>query len=197
MIARWHAVRNVRGQSLIEFSLILPMVLVITFGVVEAGYALLDQHVVTKLTREGSNLISRDVTLQDAVTALQGMMTAPVNLDDGSSRVILSVIKRGSTTATTNYDKDILYQRYVYGSLDEASKLETAGPVTFGPAPHYIAPDSDNDANLQIVDLPGNIVLVPGALLYVTEIYTSHDLITPLDRFGITFPGTLYSIALF
>ena len=35
-------------------------------GVVETSYGLLDQHVVTKLTREGSNLISRDTSLQDA-----------------------------------------------------------------------------------------------------------------------------------
>jgi hypothetical protein len=34
-------------------------------------------------------------------------------------------------------------------------------------------------------------------MLYVTEIYTSHPLITPLDRLGITLPSTLYSIAYF
>ena len=59
------------GQSLVEFAIILPLVLLIVLGVVEVGYALLDQHVVTKLTREGSNLISRDTTLQDAATAMR------------------------------------------------------------------------------------------------------------------------------
>jgi hypothetical protein len=34
-------------------------------------------------------------------------------------------------------------------------------------------------------------------MLYVTEIYTRHDLITPLSGFGVTVPGTLYSIAYF
>ena len=52
----------------------------LSLGVVEVGYALLDQHVVTKLTREGSNLISRDVTLQDAATAMQSMTTRPGRL---------------------------------------------------------------------------------------------------------------------
>jgi hypothetical protein len=36
-----------------------------------------------------------------------------------------------------------------------------------------------------------------GGLTYITEIYTRHALITPLDRFGITVPQTLYSIAYF
>ena len=34
-------------------------------------------------------------------------------------------------------------------------------------------------------------------MLYVTEIYTRHPLITPFDRFGIPVPQTLYSIAYF
>ena len=36
-----------------------------------------------------------------------------------------------------------------------------------------------------------------GGMLYVTEIYTRHPLITPFDRFGISVPQTLYSIAYF
>jgi hypothetical protein len=31
----------------------------------------------------------------------------------------------------------------------------------------------------------------------VTEIFTTHDLITPFDRFGINVPNQLYSIAYF
>ena len=54
---------NERGQSMVEFAMVLPFLMVIVLGVVEVGYALLDQHVVTKLAREGANLISRDATL--------------------------------------------------------------------------------------------------------------------------------------
>ena len=67
------------GQGLLEFSMVLPIFLVLALGVVEVGYAMLDQHIVTKLTREGSNLISRDTTLQDAATAMLSMATNPVN----------------------------------------------------------------------------------------------------------------------
>src|SRR5438046_3007987 len=89
-----------RGQSLIEVALILPLVVALVLGVVEVGYALLDEHIVTKLTREGSNMISRDASLQDARTALINMSSGAVNFNNGNSRMILSVIKRGGTAGT-------------------------------------------------------------------------------------------------
>jgi len=41
------------GQSMVEFAIILPLLLVVVLGIVEVSYALMDQHLVTKLTREG------------------------------------------------------------------------------------------------------------------------------------------------
>jgi hypothetical protein len=183
------------GQSVVEFALVLPLVMVVLLGVIELSYALLDEHVVTKLTREGSNLISRDTSLQDAATAMRSMSTRPVNFDT-SSKVIFSVVRRVATTGASNFDKDILYQRYEYGALPATSQLTTRGTGSFGPAPDYQAANSDNDTSLQLTNLPSNL-LITGGMLYVTEIYTTHTLITPFDRFGISVPSTLYSIAYF
>lgn len=186
-----------QGQALVEFAFIVPLLIVLALGVVEVSYALLDQHVVTKLTREGSNLISRDTSLADAATAMKSMSSRPLNFDNGS-RLIFSVIKKGATTGTTNYDKVILYQRYEYGTLSGVkSALSTKGTGAFRGAPEYEAINSDGDASLQLTNMPPNLALVRGGMLYVTEIYTKHPVITPLDRFGITVPSTLYSIAYF
>ena len=189
-----------RGQSLLEFGLVLPLVLVLALGVIEVSYALLDQHVVTKLTREGSNLISRDTSLLDAATALASMTTRPVNFATGA-KVIFSVIKNVQTAGAPNVNKNILYQRYVYGSLSDPSAKSTLKTVTtvggnLGASPEFQAPNSDNDTGLQITNLPAGLV-VAGGMLYVTEIYTKHPLITPFDKFGIQVPKTLYSIAYF
>ena len=184
------------GQSLIEFTLVLPLLIVLAFGVTEVSYALLDQHVVTRVTREGSNLISRDVTLQDAATAMQQMQTRPVDFDNGS-RLIFSVLKKVATTGSANYGHIVLYQRHEYGTLAAASALTTAGTATFGGAPDYTAPNADNDTNLRVTNLPANIALVDGGMLYVTEVYTTHELLTPLDRFGVAMPDRLYSVAYF
>ena len=182
------------GQALLEFALVVPVVLVLALGVVEVGYALLDQHIVSKLAREGANLISRDTSLADAATAMANMSSRPVNFSNGSSKVIFSVVKNVATVGASNYNKPVLYQRYAYGSLTGSSTLNNSGG-TFGSGPEFQAVNSDNDASLQVTNLPVTVSL--GGMLYVAEIYTRHPLITPLDQFGIQMPPTLYSIAYF
>jgi hypothetical protein len=188
--------RDERGQSIVEFAIILPLLLVVVLGVVEVSYGLLDQHVVTKLTREGSNLNSRETPLGDAATALASMSSGPVNFGT-RSRVIFSVIRKGSTTGTNNYNKDILYQRYEYGALAATSRLSTRGAGSYGTPPEYQAANADSDTRLQLTNLPPGLVVGSGSMVYVTEIFTRHELITPFDRFGVRVPDVLYSIAFF
>jgi hypothetical protein len=188
---------NARGQAAVETALILPLVVILVLGVIECSYALLDAHVVTKMTREGSNLISRNVSLQDAVNAMKSMSDRPINFDDGSSKVILSVLKQGATSGTNNYQKNILYQRFQYGTYPGVSALKTSGVGSFGSGPDYQANNSDTDAALQLTTMPAGLLVTPGAMIYVTEIFTAHTLLTPFDRFGVSFPKTLYSIAYF
>jgi hypothetical protein len=187
--------KNQRGQAMVELALVLPLLVLLMLGVVEVSYALLDQHVVTKLTREGSNMISRDASLQDAAAAMSMMGTRPVDFNT-SSRMIFSVIKQVPTAGSSNFGKPILYQRYSYGAIPGASKLTTRGSGSFTGAPDYQANNSDNDVNLQITNLPAGL-LTNGGMLYVTEVFTKHTLITPFDKFGVTIPTTLYSIAYF
>ena len=184
------------GQSIVEFALILPLVMVVLLGVIELSYALLDEHVVTKLTREGSNLISRDTSLQDAATAMRSMSTRPVNFDT-SSKVIFSVIKTGRDDGGEQLQQGRPVPALrVRRALGDEPVDDARGNGSFGPAPDYQAANSDNDTSLQLTNLPANL-LITGGMLYVTEIYTTHTLITPFDRFGISVPSTLYSIAYF
>ena len=190
------SLKNDSGQSVIEAGIVLPLVLLVVLGTVEVGDALLDAHSVTRLSREGSNLISRATTLQDAALAIQTMSSAPVDFSNGS-KLIVSVIKRGGTTGTSNYDRLILYQRYEFGSSPETSRLSTQGGGSFGGAPDYVAINSDNDTSLQITNVSPNLVTAPGGLIYVTEVFSSHTLITPVNALGVTVPDKLYSIAYF
>ncbi|NOT26361.1 MAG: pilus assembly protein [Acidobacteria bacterium] len=187
-----------RGQSLIEFTMFLPLALVMGLGMIELSYALLDQHVVSKLTREGANLISRNATLEDAGVVMRTMGTRPVNFDDGST-LIFSVLRKVATTDADNYDKVILYQRHSIGSLDANSVFTTEGTGEFAGAPDYQALDSDNDTRLQITNLPASLDVGLGGMVFVTEIYTTHRLITPFNGvfLGGNVPTTLYSIAYF
>jgi hypothetical protein len=76
-------------------------------------------------------------------------------------------------------------------------KLPRGGRGSFRGARFNPAPNADTDTSLQITNLPANLTLVRGGMLYVTEVYTRHTLITPFDRFGVAVPGTLYSVAYF
>ena len=126
------------GQSLLEFAIILPLVMALVLGVIEVGYGLLDKHIVTKLAREGSNLISRNTTLDAAGAVMTAMGTRPVNFAAGGvSKVIFSVVKKGATSGTANFNQDILYQRHTVGggNVTGASSLVTGsgswtGPIT-------------------------------------------------------------------
>jgi Flp pilus assembly protein TadG len=188
--------KDARGQSVVEFAVIMPLLLVVVLGVIEVSYALLDQHVVTKLTREGSNLISRDTSLSDAAAALKSMSGRPVNFNT-NSKVIFSVVRRGSTTGTNNFNKDVLYARYEYGAIAGTSQISTRGSGAYGAGPTYEATNADGDTNIQVTTLPAGITLSTGGMLYITEIFTTHELITPFDKFGVAVPKTLYSIAYF
>jgi TadE-like protein len=194
-ITRWIR-RHDRGQSVMEFAILTPVLLVLALGVSEFGYLLLDQHVITKLAREGSNLISRNTTLQDATTVLQTIESRPVDFSTGS-KVIFSVIKRGATTGTANYNQLILYQRHEYGALSAPSKILTAGGGSFGGAPDYIAANSDNNTSLRVTNVPNDLIPSPGGMIYVTEVYTTHSMVTPLSGFGVLVPSVLYSVAYF
>ena len=43
-----------RGTSLVEFALVLPLLLIITFGIIEFSVMLYDQQVITNAAREGA-----------------------------------------------------------------------------------------------------------------------------------------------
>jgi hypothetical protein len=191
------SVHPTRGQSLVEFAMVLPLFLLLILGVIEVGYALLDQHIITKLTREGSNLISRDTTLQDAGTAMNSMANAPVDFSTNRSKLIFSVLLRVSNTGATNYNQIILFQRHQIGSLPSQSALITQGSGTFGLAPDYKALNPENDTSFRITNVPANLQVGLGGMVYVTEIYSQHDLITPFNRIGMTVPTRLYSVAYF
>ncbi|MGH9379441.1 MAG: TadE/TadG family type IV pilus assembly protein [Thermoanaerobaculia bacterium] len=61
-----------RGQSLAELALVLPLLLVLVFGILEISRLLETRHTMSALTREGANLASRGTSLERALTATEG-----------------------------------------------------------------------------------------------------------------------------
>jgi hypothetical protein len=186
-----------------EFALTLPLLLILVLGIIEVSYALYDQHLLIKYAREGSNLISRGTKIGDfngapgAATAMISMASPPVDFNSANSTMIFSVIQVGATSGTSNYGKPILYQRYKIGTLNKGSVLNTLGG-SFGGPPDYYAINPDNDTNLRITNLAAlNIDMTNNPIIFVTEVYSNHNLITPFNNFGFSFPSVLYANAIF
>jgi hypothetical protein len=127
---------------------------------------------------------------------MTSMSARPVDFST-RSKVIFSVLKKGATTGTANYDQIFLYQRHEYGSLANGSKLATRGGGTFSGPPDYQAANADSNTGLQVTNVPANLITSRGGMVYVTEIYTTHQLLTPIANWGVSIPTTLYSIAYF
>lgn len=92
-----------RAQSTIEFAFTLPLLLLLALGVFEFGRAIQAKNIVTNMSREGTNLVSRptgSATPQDIMSALAstaqpldmpsyGMMyiSKARGLSDGSGKI--------------------------------------------------------------------------------------------------------------
>jgi Flp pilus assembly protein TadG len=90
--------RSARGQSLVELSLILPVLLILALGIVDYGRVYFEYVSVTNAARTGAAFASKDV---DTAADLDGIRTAA--LDD------LDSLPNGSggsaeVTATTGTD---------------------------------------------------------------------------------------------
>jgi Flp pilus assembly protein TadG len=194
------AIETIRGQSLVEFAMVLPLMLLLALGVIEVAYALYVDHLIAKLAREGSNLISRQTYVQDAENALLAGSTAPLNLNSASGKLIFSAVTIGSSGA--NNGKIIIIKRRTIGSLSGKSAVDggTSPPASsYNGVPDYTAKDSNNDPAIQgTAALPNGLVLAQGQVLYVTEVFTRRGDITPFSRFyKWALPTSLYAAAYF
>ena len=62
-------IRDRRGQSVVEFALVLPMLLLVLFGITELGRAVMTKNVLTSAAREGARLAIVTEPNMDAVDA--------------------------------------------------------------------------------------------------------------------------------
>jgi hypothetical protein len=185
--------RREAGQALAEFGIVLPPLLLLVLGIIEVGYALFQVQIVTNLSREGSNLISRNTSIHDAETAINAAATTgPVRID-ANTEVVFSIITLG--TGGSNNNKPIIAQRHSIGGFTTAnSRLGNPAQTAYGPSPDYRATDLNNDTSIQVSGpLPNGLTLNAGESVYVTEVMTKRTSIVPF----IPLPATLYGSAYF
>ena len=178
------------GQALFEFGVTLPILMALVLGVIEFGYALFQVQLVTSMAREGSNLIARQVTIDDAEAAL-GAMSGLVRFDANSTR-IFSVVRLGVGGANNNVP--IIVQRHSVGAFAASSVLGDPPQSAYQGSPDYTAYEPDIDDSIRVSGvLPNGLTLTPGESVYVTEVFTQRTSIVPF----LPLPATLRAAAYF
>lgn len=85
-----------RGAALLELALLLPLLVVLAFGVIDLGRLIHARLVVTNVSREGGSLASRDIRVGNDLIAMLQSSATPFNLQtDG--RIYVIKIKAGET----------------------------------------------------------------------------------------------------
>ena len=162
------ALRRAEGQSLIEFAILMPILLVLFLGIVEAATAYDRQHTLEGLSREGANIASRGAEL-DEVVDLMVESGSIIGLEDRGGAIV-SRLRVGDGLA------EIVGQEATTGYLGQ-SQLGTLGEF---------AADFDGYG------------MVEGSNLHVVELFYSYDPFTPLGSFVVgAIPQGLYSRAVF
>ena len=86
-----------RGASLLELALLLPLLVVLAFGVIDLGRLIHARIVVTNVSREGGSLASRDRGGTNLIAMLQSSAT-PFNLQ-AQGRIYVTRINAGKSLA--------------------------------------------------------------------------------------------------
>ena len=160
-----------RGASLLELALLLPILVVLAFGVIDLGRLIHARLVVTNVSREGGSLASRDIqTGNNLITMLQSSAT-PFNLQT-QGRIYVTRIKAGGTQADPLPYIDSRIQGGAYG-------VSSSIGGNVGQAPTGLSTTMYN--HLRFEPAPQNAPDI--AEITVVEVFYHYRPITPLPNF--------------
>ena len=153
---------------MVEFALVLPLLLVISLGLVEFGRALSVGYSMSRLSREGANIAARGTGL-DTVLHVVLVNATDIRLDSRGGAIVSRIRLDGSTP--------VVYQQVMTPGLEGRSRIGAVGTVASG---------------LEKIGLEA------GTTHYAVELFYEYQTITPLPRFAERlFPLVLYDRALF
>lgn len=107
--------KNEKGQNLVEFALVVPMLLLLVFGIAEFGRAWMTRNILTGAAREAvrvavvpSGSIGEATTRANQILSSAGITTAAVNVNDSGTSF-------GTVTATVTYNFPVLVVGFIPG----------------------------------------------------------------------------------
>jgi hypothetical protein len=160
-----------RGSAAVEFAFILPLLIVLVFGIIDFGRLVHARLVVTNVSREAANLASRyrDIEIQqqaDDLLLLLSSSGTPLSLEE-NGKIIITKINAG--TSTENKDPVIAVQRsrggLSVGSCLVGGQLGLSLPMY----EHLVFKEANQTADISEIT--------------VAEVFYKYRPITPLPNF--------------
>lgn len=195
--------RDRRGQSVVEFAVALPFLVLMAVGTFAVGMVI-DRHLTLgQLVRNAGNMFARGISFtsnqnkQFLVDAATGM---GMTLDAGKAVVYLSLLQKIPATANcgggagscANAGEIVIAQRFTVGntSIDDS---RFGMPQNIGADGNHVDFFDDTDA---VATVPASLsgVMVDNEILYAVEAF--HEP-TTLAFPGIFAPDLMYSRAFF
>jgi Flp pilus assembly protein TadG len=161
--------RAQRGAALIEFTLALPLLLVLVFGVMDFGHLVEQRMILTNVSREGGSLASREEPLDPNLLAVLAATGQPLQLDGADGRIIVTKLKAGTSIAAPT---PTISTQVQIGNLPMASSISekamNAG-LTSAIYQHLVFNAANNTADISQVT--------------VVEVFYKYHPVTPLSYF--------------
>ena len=161
-------IRCERGQELVEFTMTVPILMIVVFGLLEVGMLLDVGHSMAGLSREGANIAARGTSLDSVVQ---------ITMANGGT---MGIGARGGAIATR--------LRIEGGFPVVESQFASGGVVGLSRLGH----PGDSVSALATTGL------LDGQSYFVVELFLAYQPFTPLSRMvGSIVPDTLYDRSIF
>ena len=136
-------VRSRKGQSLVELTLIFPILLLLVYGAVEVGSVVSAYLTMTHVSREGANLTSRGTVPNVALDAIIASAAPTIRGDNLAQwRVIYSRIRqRPSVPCPPTPCTYEVESQIVRGNFGQSSQIGGVGDAVTLPGINNVAPN--------------------------------------------------------
>lgn len=127
--------RGKRGQSIVEFALVVPVLLLLVFGIMEGGRLLHQTIIVTEAAREGARVAVVNVnntninnTVKTAVNRFGGGLATTITYRNQANASVQNPVSGG--TATVAVTANVQLVSPLISSLVKANPFPVSGTAT-------------------------------------------------------------------
>lgn len=107
----FNILKQCKGQSVVELALILPVLLLLSFGVFEYSRSILTKNIITNMSREGANLAARTQADQQAIMTAIATTADPLDMGTNGMIFITEVMGKDDGSGTVY---PIIQNQYQY-----------------------------------------------------------------------------------